>query len=109
MGHPFILPEDALTPQATADPGIAAPRAAPTNTGDVLDDLFGPPVPVPGAEFLTGTGLETLEAPAIDYGQYGELSFAPHFTLQPACHCCPQPPSPPLLPPHTHLKARDVF
>lgn len=76
MGAPFLLPPEALSPQATAEvPAItpaATAAATPATAGDGLDDLFGPAVPVPGSEFLAGTGLETLEAPAKDYSSFGE-------------------------------------
>lgn len=55
------------------------PATDPTSTrqpaSDGLDDLFGPAIPVAGSEFLAGTGLETLEAPATDYTAFGEPAF----------------------------------
>lgn len=69
---PFVLPQKVFTGKPAAQPrdsGVLGPiepsKAAPI---DPLDDLFGPAVPVPGSEFLAGTGLETLDAPAMDYG-----------------------------------------
>lgn len=74
MGPPFILPAEALSPQATGEAPMSAPQAANLRQtpADGLDDLFGPAIPVPGSEFLAGTGLETLEAPATDYSAFGE-------------------------------------
>ena len=74
MGPPFVLPADALSPQATGEAPMLPPEAAGLKQipADGLDDLFGPAIPVPGSEFLAGTGLETLEAPATDYSTFGE-------------------------------------
>ena len=75
MGPPFILPAEALSPQATGEAPMMSQEAAGLNQmpADALDDLFGPAIPVPGSEFLAGTGLETLEAPATDYSTFGEV------------------------------------
>lgn len=89
MGPPFILPAEALSPQATGEAPMAAPKTAGVqqNPADGLDDLFGPAIPVPGSEFLAGTGLETLEAPATDYSAFGESSLGNPFKegIQPPC------------------------
>ena len=64
----FLLPEEALMQRAPGAAVAHVPRVPAAGlAGLPLDDLFAPPNPVPGAEFLTGTGLETLEAPALGY------------------------------------------
>ncbi len=76
MGPPFILPAEVLSPQATGEAPMTVPKAVGFKEApaDGLDDLFGPAIPVQGSEFLAGTGLETLEAPAIDYSAFGKPS-----------------------------------
>ena len=73
MSPPFVLPAEALSPQATGNAPMMAPESAAADSlaADGLGDLFSPAIPVPGSEFLAGTGLETLEAPATDYSSYG--------------------------------------
>lgn len=77
---PFVLPQEVYNSQSPAAPsGIVGPPTAPAAAAlvDPLDDLFGPANPVAGSEFLAGTGLETLEAPALDYGsKFGVPLFA---------------------------------
>ena len=88
-----MLPPEAFASQATSPPvgdlGITElpVRNAPAST---LDDFFGPPVPMPGSELLAGTGLETLEAPAIDYSnKFGKS--CPAMLLEVLCKSCPCP------------------
>lgn len=85
-----MLPPEVFASQATSPPvgdlGITElpSRNAPAST---LDDFFGPPVPVPGSELLAGTGLETLEAPAIDYSnKFGKS--CPAMLLEVLCKSC---------------------
>lgn len=87
MGAPFTLPPEALDSAAAAEPSLMTPAATavvtPTTAGDGLFDLFSPAIPVPGSEFLAGTGLETLEAPANDYSSFGDL-IARSFSSSPS-------------------------
>ena len=84
----FLLPEEALMQRAPGAAAAHVPRVPAAGLAhQPLDDLLAPANPVPGAEFLAGTGLETLEAPALGYDSKFGMSpcntSSSHSTVHP--------------------------